>query len=227
MPPVRVVMIKINSYIRYDVEPLASEETVEKVIAGFTSLTYTHLPVVEDSFLLGCISEDDIQAFDRSKKIKEYAYAFHAFFVRKSTNWLDVLEAFAQHNANIMPVIGENNEYVGYYELIDIITLFNETPFLYEPGGIIIVEKGIRDYSFSEISQIVETDDGKLLGAFISDSRDDIIQVTLKVGGSVGLTSILQSLRRYGYNIISGNEDDVYIEDLKERSNYLRKFLNI
>ena len=44
---------------------------------------------------------------------------------------------------------------LSYYELTDIISIFNETPFVGEPGGIITVAKGMSDYSFSEISQIV------------------------------------------------------------------------
>ena len=68
--------------------------------------------------------------------------------------WLDVLEAFAKNSTNIMPVLNEQKQYLGYYELKDIIGLFNETPFFFETGGILVVEKGINDYSFSEISQI-------------------------------------------------------------------------
>ncbi len=70
---------------------------------------------------------------------------------------------------------------MGYYELNDIIHLFNETPFFAEPGGILIVEKGINDYSFSEISQIVESNDAKLLGAFVSKMDGDLVRITLKL----------------------------------------------
>ena len=125
-----------------------------------------------------------------------------------------------------MPVLNEHNTYLGYYELKDIIGLFSDTPFFAEPGSIIIVEKGIQDYSFSEISQIVESNNGKLLGAFVSKSNNDIIQVTLKIG-NIGLNNIIQTFRRYSYNIISGHEEDSYIESLKERSDYLNKYLNM
>ena len=96
--------------------------------------------------------------------MNEYLYSLEGFFVRKDTNWLDILESFAKNNSNIMPVLDDNNNYLGLFELGDIITLFNETPFLSEPGNILIVEKGIQDYSFSEISQIVESNNAKILG---------------------------------------------------------------
>ena len=125
-----------------------------------------------------------------------------------------------------MPVLNDKNEYLGYYELNDIIGLFNDTPFFSEPGGILIVEKGLNDFSFSEVSQIVESNDGKLLGCFISKIEKDVAQITIKIGNT-GLNDIIQSFRRYSYNIVSGHEEDTYIENLKERSEYLNKYLNI
>ncbi|MGS2762156.1 CBS domain-containing protein [Sinomicrobium sp. M5D2P9] len=218
--------MEINSFINYDVSPVSPGDTVKQVQELFFELTNTHLPVVKDEHLVGNISEEDIAGFDQEKKVSDYSYALDIFFVHENTNWLEVLEAFARNNANIMPVLNEEGKYLGYYELTDIMGLFRETPFFNEPGGILIVEKGSADFTFSEISQIVESDNGKLLGAFISRNEGDMAQVTLKVGNT-GLNSIMQSFRRYGYNIILGNEDDMYMENLKERSNYLRKFLNM
>jgi hypothetical protein len=125
-----------------------------------------------------------------------------------------------------MPILDEKSNYLGYYELNDIMHLFNETPFFAEPGGIIIVEKGIQDYSFSEISQIVESNDAKLLGAFISKMDSDLVQITMKIGNK-SLNDIIQTFRRYSYNIVSGHEEDSYLESLKERSQYLDKYLNM
>ena len=62
--------------------------------------------------------------------------------------WLDVLEAFAKNSTNMMPVLNDKNDYLGYYELKDIIGLFSDTPFFYEPGGILVIEKGINRNNF-------------------------------------------------------------------------------
>ena len=111
--------------------------------------------------------------------------------MRQNTLWLDVLEAFAQNSANIMPVLKEG-QYVGYYELKDIISLFDQTPFFYENGAILIVKKGVKDYSFSEMSQIVESNNAKLLGMYISSQSIDNVKVTLKIV-SKELNEIIQT----------------------------------
>ena len=218
--------MNLSQYIINDIKPLLIKDSISDLQMLFNQLTYSHIPVSNDGVYIGCVSETDAHCFESDKIIEEFKYALEGFFVRDTTVWLDVLEAFAQNSANIMPVLNGNNQYLGYYELNDIINLFNETPFFAEPGGILIVEKGLSDYSFSEISQIVESNNGKLLGSFISKIENDVAQVTLKIGNA-SLNEIIQTFRRYSYNIVSGSEEDSFTENLKERSEYLKKYLNI
>lgn len=216
----------LREYLINDIKPLDVNDSIKDVQLLFNQLTYSHIPVKKDNIYIGCISETDAHCFETEKLLAEYLFTLEGFFVRDSTLWLDVLEAFAQKDTNIMPVLNEQNTYLGYYELHDIISLFNQTPFFSEPGGILIIEKGYNDYSFSEISQIIESNNGRLLGALISKTENDLVQITVKVGNS-GLNDIIQTFRRYGYNIISGHEEDAFIENLKERSDYLKKYLNL
>ena len=218
--------MQLQDFIINDIKPLSITDKIGDLQLLFNQLTYSHIPIQNEGVYLGCISETDAHCFDGDKPVSECNHTIEGFFVRSTTNWLDILEAFAQNDSNIMPVLDESNLYLGYYELNDIIHLFNETPFFAEPGGILIVEKGIHDYSFSEISQIVESNDAKLLGAFISKMSTDLVQITVKVGNT-GLNDVIQTFRRYSYKIISGHEEDSYIESLKERSQYLDKYLNI
>jgi predicted transcriptional regulator len=218
--------MQLQDFIINDIKPISITDKISDLQLLFNQLTYSHFPVENNGVYIGCISETDAHCFESAKSISDCKYAIEGFFVRPTTNWLDVLEAFAQNDSNVMPILDQNNKYLGYYELNDIIHLFNETPFFSEPGGILIVEKGIHDYSFSEISQIVESNDAKLLGAFISKMDGDLAQITMKIA-KASLNEVIQTFRRYSYNIVSGHEDDSYIESLKERSQYLDKYLNM
>ena len=218
--------MQLQELIINDIKPVSITEVFSELQLLFNQLTYSHIPIKNEDIYIGCISETDEHCFDGEKPISDCKYMIEGFFVRPTTNWLDVLETFAQNNTNIMPVLDTNNKYLGYYELNDVMSLFNETPFFSEPGGILIVEKGIHDYSFSEISQIVESNDAKLLGAFVSKMDNDLASITIKIGNG-SLNDVIQTFRRYSYNIVSGSEDDTYIESLKERSDYLDKYLNI
>lgn len=217
--------MQLENLIINDLNPVNLNDTVGDVKMMFSQLTYSHIPVKNGDIYVGCISETDAHCFESQKILSDINYALEGFYVRNTTNWLDVLEAFAQNDSNVMPVLDTNNNYLGYYELNDIIQLFNETPFFAESGGIIIVEKGVFDYSFSEVCQIIESNNAKIFGALISKMENDKVQITVKIGNAA-LNDVLQSFRRYGYNIVSGIEEDSYIESLKERSDYLKKYLD-
>ncbi|WP_248724217.1 CBS domain-containing protein [Seonamhaeicola sp. ML3] len=219
--------MKLSQYIINDIKPVDSSSKVGDLQALFNQLTYSHIPVKDtNGYFMGLLFETDVHCFESDKPVSEYLYAVEDFFVRDNTLWLDVLEAFAKNSANIMPVLDEKNNYLGYYELKDIIGLFNESPFFHSAGSVLVVEKGINDYSFSEISQIVESNNGRLLGAFVSQIKNDVVQVTLKVSNT-NLNEIIQTYRRYSYNIVSNHVDDSYYKSLKDRSDYLNKYLNM
>lgn len=219
-------MTEITNYITNDFKAIDSQEMILTVQDFFNESHFSHFPVIEEGIYIGSIASDDIETFDSDKKVADYRFTLEGFFTRTNTMWLDVLEIFAKNHTNLVPVLDENNKYVGYYEIEDIMKFFHETPFLKEPGGIIVVKKGILDYSMSQITQIIESNNGKLLGLFISEADVESVQVTIKI--TLGaLNEIIQTFRRYNYEIISEHQEDNYINNLKERSDYLDKYLNI
>lgn len=216
----------ITSYINNDVPILPIQTSIEKVIGIFNEITCCHIPVEKDGVFVGSLDEKDARGFDKDKKISDYQHALEVFFVREGDAWLGVLETFSRNKTNLVPVLNEENRYIGYVELEDVLSLFDKVPFLSEPGGILVVEKGFTDYSFSEITQIVESNQGKVLGAFISKIENEVAWITLKINSS-GMNEIIQGFRRYGYNIISHHQEDTFKQNLKERSEYLSRYLNI
>lgn len=219
-------MTEILNYITNDYKALDSQETIFDAQDRLDEISFSHFPVVEEGVYIGCIIKDDLETFDGDKKVADYRFTLEPFFARTTMIWLDVLEVFAKNHTNLVPVLDENNQYKGYYEIEDIIKFFHETPFLKEQGGIIIVQKDILDYSMSQVAQIVESNNGKLLGLFVSEANTENVQITIKISLG-GMNDIIQTFRRYNYEIISEHQEDNYINNLKERSDYLDKYLNI
>lgn len=219
-------MTEITEYITNDFRAIDSQDSISTVQAFFDGSHFSHFPIIEEGIYIGSIAGEDIETFDPEKKVTDYRFTLEGFFARTNTIWLDVLEVFAKNHTNLIPVLDKNNVYVGYYEIGDILKFFHETPFLKEPGAIIVVKKPILDYSMSQITQIVESNNGKLLGLFISEADVESVEVTLKI--TLGaMNEIIQTFRRYDYEIISEHQEDSYISNLKERSDYLDKYLNI
>jgi CBS domain-containing protein len=155
-----------------------------------------------------------------------YAYLLSSFFADEKATVLELLKIFADNDTNIIPVLNEEKNYLGYYDLRDVLDVFSSSPFMTEVSETLIVKKNENDFSMSEVAQIVEMNKGKLLGAYISEKSDEFMHITLKTVSS-NINEMMHTFRRYNYEIISTHENDIYLEDLKNRSEYLQKYLEI
>jgi Mg/Co/Ni transporter MgtE len=219
-------MNNLTSYINNEIKPLKHTQTIANAQDLFLDIPYTHFPVTEEGIYMGCISKENAELLNSEALINDSRFNFDRFFVRENMIWLDVLEIFAKNDSNIIPVLDTKNTYLGYYELEDVIRFLHETPFLKEEGGIIVVEKEIDKFSMSQVAQIIESNNAKILGIFISNAVGNKVEITIKISQS-GINDIIQTFRRYEYEIISEHQEDSYLNSLKERSEYLDKYLNI
>ena len=219
-------MIDIADFVNNSIKALDTTDRIDVAQDLFAEYPFSHFPVLEEGVYIGCAGAEDTELMDIEKTLGDVRYTFDRFFVRDTSIWLDVLEVFAKNDTNIMPILDKDNIYKGFYEITDIMKFFHETPFLKEDGGIIVVEKGIADYSLSQVTQIVESNNGRLLGVFVSEMGPNTVQITVKISLG-GMSEILQTFRRYNYEIISQHQEDAYLNTLKYRSDYLDKYLNI
>lgn len=219
-------MNQIQDYLKQDHKAISRNEDIVSVQDFFEEMNYSHFPVTDQENYVGNLNAEDVLSFDASKSVADYQYVLESFFANTTMSWFEVLEIATKNQANVVPVLNEQNAYVGYYELDDILLFFQDTPLIKDPGPILVVQKGIQDYSLGQIAQIVESNNGKLLGAFVSATVDSKIEITLKL--ALGpLNEIIQTFRRYNYEIVSHHQDDQYMTNLKERSDYLDKYLNL
>jgi CBS domain-containing protein len=218
--------MQLSDHLNTTIPVFEPEDSLKEVILFFAHSTYSHVGVSEDGRFLGLLGEDDLDSFQETSQIEAYRYQLETFLVRPDASWLDVLEAFARNEANIMPVVTDQGILMGYYELTDVVGIFREMPFYTEPGIVLVVARSLRDYSLSELAQIVEGSNTRLLGALITGIKDDVAEITLKMGNT-NVGEVLNALRRYGYTLLSGSADDPFLEELKERSDYLDRYLNV
>lgn len=215
------------TYILNDIKPIRLTTSLEEVREVFRKTSYSHLPVLDGKIYFGAL---DRLEFDLIKShesaLMEHKQLLQPFYVTESMTWFEVLQYFATYNTNLMPILNSEKEYIGYYELDDFLNLFKCTPFLHEEGVILVVSKNTNDFSFSEISQIVESNNATLFGAFVSKIEDDTAQIILKLSLH-DINNTLHSFRRYNYEIVNEFEKDKYLDELNQRSEYLQRYLNI
>jgi predicted transcriptional regulator len=219
--------MNLNDYILKEIKALKLKSTVKSAQKLFKNYPITHFPVIENEKLLGCFAEDDIQTIENKKdELVNYAHLINSFFADEKATVLEVLKIFADNDTTLVPVLNKDRNYLGYYDLRDVLDVFSASPFMLEESETLIVEKLEDDYSMSEVTQIVESYSGSLLGLYISEKKNGFVQLTLKIV-SEEINEIMHTFRRYDYKVISIHENDIYLEDLKNRSDYLQKYLEM
>lgn len=214
-------------YITNDVKALTLSNTIADVKQLFIESDFSHIPVVEEGHFYGLVSKNNIFEQDNEQVIlKDVRFLFQSFFAYHEFIWLDLVKIFSINETTIIPVLNAENKYLGYYELSDILRYLSNTPFLNEIGNVIVVSKPTIDFSISEIAQIVESNEAKLYGVFISGYQAENSIITIKLYSDI-LNDVIHTFRRYDYQIIHGVNEDEYLSDLKQRSDYLQKYLNI
>lgn len=219
--------MNITDYILNEIKPLNLKIKVNDAKKIFNNFPITHFPVIENGKLLGSFAEDDIHTIEnKGTELVAYNHLLNTFFADEKATILELLKIFADNDSNIIPVLDKEKNYIGYYDLCDVLDVFSTSPFMIEHSETLIIEKYESDYSMSQISQIVESNDGKLLGLYLSQRKDNNVQITLKIVAK-DINEIMHTFRRYDYKIISTHENDIYLEDLKNRSDYLQKYLEM
>jgi predicted transcriptional regulator len=219
--------MNITDYIQNKIKPLRLKSSVKTAKKLFDTFPVTHFAVVEDTQLLGCFAQDDIQTIaNKTLDLFAHTHLLNSFFADENATVLELLKIFADNDTTLIPILNKEKKYIGYYDLSDILVVFSASPFMTENGENLVVQKMKSDYSMSEITQIVESNGGALLGLYLSEQQKDFVQITLRIS-TEDIHEIVHAFRRYAYKIISMHENDIYLEDLKSRSDYLQKYLDM
>jgi signal-transduction protein with cAMP-binding, CBS, and nucleotidyltransferase domain len=148
-------------------------------------------------------------------------------YVLASQHLYDVIKIFSSQHLSLLPVLNENHQYLGVITVNDLVGYISEMTAVSNPGGIIVLELNQNDYALSEIAQIIETNDAKILSLYITSIPDStMIELTLKLN-RMDIQPILQTFTRYEYTIKASFAEAEYYDDLLDRYNSFMNYLNI
>jgi acetoin utilization protein AcuB len=208
--------------------PLKTTDTGGYALTMMDDLKVSHLPVVNDMEYLGLVSDADILAMNNPEEpLGNSALTMSKVSVQDYQHVYDVIKVFSSGNLSLLPVLNEKNIYIGSILLQDLVHKLSEIIAIDNPGGIIILEMNDKDYLLTEIAQIVESNDAKILSLFLTSYPNSTkLEVTLKVN-RIDIGAILQTFTRYNYTIKASFTENTYDDGLQERFDSFMKYLNV
>jgi acetoin utilization protein AcuB len=211
-----------------EIPPLKVTDTGLMAINWMDEFKVSHLPIVKKHEYLGLLSDTDVLDLNiTDQQIGKCKLSLIRPFVFEKQHIYEVIKMISNMKLTVLPVLNEHQHYVGLIPASAILHQFAILAATREPGGMIVLEMNVHDYSLTQIAQIVEGNDAKVLSCYVNSLADSTkIEVTLKINKE-DLSGILQTFHRYGYNVKASFHQSEFSEDMKNRFDSFMNYINI
>ncbi len=217
-----------NQLIKNNLVPLRTSDSAMLALSLMEEYKTTHLPIVNGNNFMGLISENDIYSYNQYEEpIGAHPIINSNVSVSPNQHIYEVMEVIHTNKLSLLPVVDKQMHYLGSIIVNDLTSTLAEITGITNPGGIIVLEMNIHDYSMSEIAQIVETNNRKILNSFVNTFNDSTkIEVTIKLN-TIDIDAVIQTLARYNYQVKATYTETDLNDNLSDRYNSLMNYLNI
>lgn len=188
----------------------------------------THLPIVAGDKYIGLISEEDLmQADNDNSALEALQQSFSGISVKTNEHFLKALQLAAENGLSVVPLVNEENELAGTVVYNDLLKYASGFMSLNEPGALIVLEIPSNQYSFNEISKLIETNDAQITQLNTSnDIESGMMQVTIRIN-KPEVSDIIATFQRYDYNIKYFFGEELYTNELRSNYDNLMNYLRI
>jgi predicted transcriptional regulator len=214
--------------ISNDVPPLKVSDDSRKALEWMDDFKVTHLPVVDKTSYVGIVADTELLDLNSpTDTIGKIRRALTKPFVFEYQHAYDVLKLYASAKISVIPVLDAKERYVGVITHNQLLNYFSELTAAQEPGSLIVLELNQRDYSLTQIAQIAESNNAKIISLFLTPNPDStLVEVTIKINLQ-NAQPVLQTLERFGYLIKASFSQSNENKNLQDRYDSLMHYLNI
>jgi CBS domain-containing protein len=186
-----------------------------------------HLPVLADEKYVGLVAKTDLLDLSEEQTLGFESSFILPYSIKGEEHFLTALKLAAEKEISLVPVINDQSELLGVISITEL--LYRLSNFLgnNEPGGMIVLEISKRNFSFGEISRLVETNDALITQCnTFTEPETGLVIITLKIN-KIEISAIVATFQRYEYIVRYYFGEEQYDNELKDNYNHLLAYLNV
>ena len=186
-----------------------------------------HLPVISEEKFMGLVAKADLLDLSEEQAIGADSSFILPYSIKGEEHFLTALKLAAEKEISLVPVINDQLELLGVISITEL--LYRLSNFLgnNEPGGLIVLEISKRNFSFGEISRLVETNDALITQCnTFTEPETGLVIITLKIN-KIEISAIVATFQRYEYVVRYYFGEEQYANELKDNYNHLLAYLNV
>jgi acetoin utilization protein AcuB len=186
-----------------------------------------HLPIVDGEKYLGLISEADLSLAENDHStLDQLQQSISTSSVKDDEHVLRAIQVAVENGLTVVPIVGEDNELIGVVTYADLLKYSSEFMSLNEPGGLIVLEMENKEYSFNEISRLVESNDAQITQLNTSTNENGVTQVTIKIN-KLEISDVIATFQRHDYIVKYYFGEEMYENELRTNYDNLMNYLKI
>jgi len=166
----------------------------------------SQLAVVEGGQYRGLVSEETLQETDDSTPIEEIQPQHPTVFAGETQHLFEVLQLAQRYQLDVIPVLDEDHRFAGSISRTELLSKFADQLGTQEVGAVLVISLSERDYSLSEISRLVESNDVKIISSYFGTAAGELAEeetgshLTLKLNRR-DVNAVVATLERFGYAV--------------------------
>ena len=130
------------------------------------------LAVTSEEEFAGIVKEEALLNIDEDTLVKDIQHLFLKVSVSSGDHLLKAVSLAVVSNLSILPVTDNEHKLAGIIETCHLLKEVADFLQVNEPGALIALEVDALQYSFSEISRIVESNDAQITQLNTAQSKD-------------------------------------------------------
>jgi acetoin utilization protein AcuB len=218
----------IEQLISPIVPTLLPTDTGNRALFLMEENNLTQLPLIADDKYMALVQENDVMDWDTPESpLSKAGFLTYRPAVFASGHPFDALRVAHQQNLSIVPVVDNENTYIGAITRDVLLNYITENSGLDNPGGIIVVEMALRDYSLAEIARLCESEDVIIISTQLrTNAATGKIELTLKTNRT-DLQGLASSFERHEYHVLQVYGEQKQYEEMLDRYKLLMNYINM
>lgn len=209
------------------IQPIPPDEDGERALELMNIFRVNHLAIVKNNFYLGVVSDKEIMNWNsKTEFIEEHLPNLASPHVLYNQHLFDIIEVLEKNNLSVVPVLDKDKQFQGVITSRKLLYTIANSAAIQSVGGVIVLQMNNNDYSMTEIANIIENNNTKILSSYVISKKDSTeMELTIKLNKS-DINDVIRDLQRYDYNVKASFKENDPNTDFLERYEQLMRYLN-
>ncbi len=207
---------------------LSLNDSVAEALELMEQDKVSQLAMVENDVYLGLVSEDVLLNWPNDTHLLSQLHLpQNAVSAHLYQHIYELIELTNQYQLSTIPILDEEGLYAGSILVSDMMAKFAALLGVQEPGAVVLLSMTNQNYSLTDISRLVESNNTKILSSYFAGSEygmTDKATLTLKLNRT-DVSAVVATFERFGYQVAGTFANDTIEHPDRQRLDMLMRYL--